>query len=147
MARSTKSTQPTITPTDVTRALASAKPKSCGAAFVTLSAAYGDEVAAKFAAEGCYRLPRHSVTAEKGHKPEAKPRGLMTPAERKRAALRVATTKQAARPKALRVSRKAYIASLAAAVEGGKVTPSEALGRMAAFVNRASRRPVASTAA
>jgi hypothetical protein len=81
---------PTVSPADVTHTLASAKPATCGAAFTTLVTAFGEKVAGQFAAADCRRLPRH----HDGHKVGAKPRGLMTAAEKRAASARL--TKAAA---------------------------------------------------
>jgi hypothetical protein len=90
---------PAPTTFDVTHTLASAKPATCGDAHTVLVAAYGDEVAGRFASASCMRLPRHGVTELKGHKAE-KPVGLLTPKQR---AARKASF--AARPKAANVRR------------------------------------------
>ena len=97
-ARKNRTTAPVVTPLDVTHTLAKAKPATCGAAHDVLVTTYGDEVADRFASKGCRRLPRHEVTEAKGHKAD-KPRGLMTKAERARAATRVTKPGKAARPK------------------------------------------------
>jgi hypothetical protein len=88
---------PAVTSTEVTHLLATAKPSSCGAAHAVLVTKYGEAVADSYAASGCKRLPRHSVSAGKGHVVGAKPRGLMTAAERKHASL---VTKGPKAPKA-----------------------------------------------
>lgn len=80
-AKSTRRNAPAVTRIDVTHLLASAKPATCGEAHKALVAAFGSKAADAYAAEGCKRLPRHEVTAEKGHKAD-KPRGLMTAAQR-----------------------------------------------------------------
>ncbi len=99
MARSKTPATPAVTSTDVTHLLATAKPSSCGEAHAALVTRYGEAVADRFATSGCKRLPRHSVTEAKGHV-SAKPRGLMTSAERKRASL------VTSRPKAAEVASK-----------------------------------------
>jgi hypothetical protein len=135
MARKTTTpAKPEPTAHDITHTLASAKPATCGEAHTVLVTSYGEAVADRIAASGCRRLPRHEMTVLKGHKAD-KPRGLMTPAERRRMADRVT------KPKA------AVIASKVVTVGGtkfrvfanGKVTPVEAPSADAA--TPVTRRP------
>ena len=112
MARSKTPAKPAATTFDVTHTVASAKPAICGDAHTVLVAAYGDEVADRFASKGCHRLPRHDVTEAKGHKVE-RPLGLMTSKQREahkssRAAKPMASKVRPAKPATVVIDGVAY---------------------------------------
>jgi hypothetical protein len=99
--KASKPAAQSVTAIDVTHTLAKAKPSTCGAAFDVLVTTYSDSVATRFASKGCRRLPRHEVTAEKGHKADVVV-GLLTAKQRaaRKAAAQV-TKGKAARPKVI----------------------------------------------
>jgi len=131
--------QPAVSAFDVTHTLASAKPATCGDAHTVLVTAYGDKVADRYASKGCRRLPRHEVTEAKGHKAEL-PRGLMTPAQRKRVAAKrapktTAKTGSASRP---RVTKQTVL-DAAAKLAAGELSASAYMSLVLAYGQRRTK--------
>jgi hypothetical protein len=142
MARQSRIVEPTTL--DVTHTLGSAKPTTCGKAFTILTGAYSEAVASKFAADGCQRLPRHNVDEHKGHVVGSKPRGLMSPAQRKAAASK-RTAAVVAKPKASKIVLNRVVAGFRVVVrEDGTVT-STAVEPKAPAAKVAANRPARST--
>jgi hypothetical protein len=124
-----KSKTSTIAPFDVTHTLATAKPSTCGAAYIALRTKFGDKAdLAPFAAEGCRRLPRHSVTAEKGHVAE-KPRGLMTAKQRASLveARKAARVTKSAKPKLAKIVLNRVVAGFRVVVRADGTITSTAV--------------------